>query len=198
MATSGSFAKGNFSGRVMSFNGVQERGMDSSSIAVLSIRRMKATEPAVTAAVRGISFGAPTDTNVIGNFGHNMQVGIVKDIVEGNPTQPCLRMDIPGMWRFRWVVKTGARSVSVSTKQNSTGSYRPSLIVKSNPVCGVLTDMSASAVDGAGWTTIGPITFSGTGSEAVWVELHNNNIGIPNVNGNLIYAPAYFDHIVTT
>jgi len=213
MATSGSFANGNFSGRVMSFNGINDRGMesssllisvaingrgmDSSSIGVLSISRMKASEPAVAGATRGISFGAPTSMED-GNFGRNMQVGIFKDTVEGSPTQPCLRMDIPGMWRFRWVIRTGARSVSVSAKQNSTGSYRPSMIVRKNTACGVLTDMSASAAAGAGWTTIGPITFAGTGSEAVWVELRNNNIGVANSNGNLVYAPAYFDHIVTT
>ena len=186
------------SSSLLSVSAINDRGLDSSSLGASSISRMKASEPGIAGAMKGISFGAPTDTNELGSFGHNMQVGIFKDTVEGSPTQPCLRMDIPGMWRFRWVVKSGARSVSVLAKQNSTGSSRPSVIVRKNTACGVLTDMSASAAAGAGWTTIGPITFSGTGSESVWVELRNNNTGVANSNGTLVYAPAYFDHIVTT
>lgn len=112
-----------------------------------------------------------------------------KDTTEGDPSQPCLRLDARGYWRFRWSFSSGARSVSISVKQPDNQSPRPSLIVKANPDCGVNADVTGTAASGTGWVTIGPVNINPSSAGAVWVELHAN-----------YDAPSecYWDEIVTT
>ncbi len=181
---SGSLVRGNSAGRVTSFMGNRARISVQSSKGVL----------------RGICLGGLTGIDGDTSLGRHLQVGVTQSIVEGSPSPPSLQLTIPGFWRFRWVITPGQRRISVYTKQNSTGSYRPSLVVKANSSVGIANDLSGSAPDGTGWQTIGPIVFTATGTGVVWVELHNNEIGMYN---NLFPAvaynnPAYFDHIVTT
>ena len=148
----------------------------------------------VIGALQGISLGGPTSINGDGTFGRHLQVGVTQSMSDGNPAAPCLSLDIPGMWRFRWVVKAGTRTINVNVKQAGTiftSSLRPTVVVKANPNIGLNTDISGSAVASQGWVTIGPISFIATTSGVTWVELHNNNT-------NEINTPTLFDHIVTT
>ena len=173
---SGSFVKGNFSGRLGSLPGNRDIAGTTRGAFTLS----------------GIHMGGPTSVRGDTSFGRHMQIGVVKNTTDGNPSSPSLSLLIPGMWRFRWVVKAGTRSISIYAKQNSTGSaFRPSLIVKANPNVGLNNDISGSAPAGSGWQTIGPVSFTSTGTDVVWVELWNNNL-------NTISQPALFDHIVAT
>jgi len=144
--------------------------------------------------MQGISLGGPTSINGDGTFGRHMQVGVSKNTISGSPSAPCLSLDIPGMWRFRWVVKPGIRSIYVNTKQVTTiltSSLRPSIVVKANPDFGLIADVSASAATSQDWVTIGPLSFTATGTGATWVELHNNNV-------NEFNTPTLFDHIIVT
>ena len=151
---------------------------------------------------QGIAYiGDMTTIDGVGATARHMQIGVGKNSVEGSNTPPSLQLDYPGMWRFRWVIKGGTKTVSVLTKQNSTGSaYRPSMVVKANPLIGVPYDISASAANASSWTTIGPISVTPTGTGSVWVELHNNMIDYPSIltDDYEVLHPALFDHIVTT
>ncbi len=175
----------------------ENKQLISGSIAGIKMVRDNDGEPRSLGFLQGLAFGAPTTIDGGGSFGRHMQVGVNRENSDGTPTAPALRLDYPGgMWRFRWVVKNGSRSISVSAKQNSTGSYRPSMIVRKNANIQIFNDISASAPNGNGWVNIGPITFTASGSDVVWVELHNNNHGVMNLEGVLVSQPAYFDHIV--
>ncbi len=218
MPISGSFVRGNSTGRIMSFSSVYNKLSTSSSVAltspgaiynllsesssILSIlnRNRSEAEVFVIGAAQGIGVGESATIDGNGSFGRHLQIGVNKETTEGTPSAPSLRLDYPGnMWRFRWVVKVGNRSMSVSAKQNSTGSaYRPSMVIKANTAVGLMYDVSSSAADGAGWVTIGPVTFTAGASDVLWVELHNNNYNSPTINGTIPAIPAYFDHIVAT
>lgn len=134
--------------------------------------------------------------------GMHMAFGASKNSTEGYSNDACLQLDYPGFWRFRWVVKSGTRTITISTKQNSTGSFRPSMVIKANPSIGVTQDISGSAPNGVGWVTIGPLTVTPTTPGPLWVELHNNQTCWPtNPTGSMIGQcewPTLFDHIITT
>ena len=218
---SGTFVNGDYSGRAATFSSINDvtvvnsssllsygvindvTVVNSSSIPSTITRNRGASEPKIHGDLQGIAFGSPTTLDGAGSFGRHMQVGMNEDITQGSPSPPSLRLDYPGnMWRFRWIVKSGLRYVSVLALQNSTGSYRPSIIVKKNPSIGLNYDLSASAANSVGWTTIGPITCSINNLGVVWVELHNNNYNVaplnPSKNPELVKAPAYFDHIIVS
>jgi hypothetical protein len=191
--------RGNSSGRTSSTTTV--KGDKSGRVISLGVYSNKVSEPKCHGFAQGIAFSAPTTIDGAGSFGRHMQVGVNQDTTQGSPSPPSLRLDFPGnMWRFRWVTKEGARSISVLSMQNSTGSYRPSMIIKANPNIGLNNDLSASAANGSGWVNIGPIMFTSLAPDVVWVELHNNNYGLSNLNasGNpeFVKTPAYFDHII--
>lgn len=220
MAISGSFVRGNWAGPAlgpttaindrsadasltMSLLAINDRTSDSSTItSSLAFRERGIGEQKIVGYYQGISFEAPTTLDGAGSFGRHMQVGVNRENTDGSPSPPSLRLDLPGsFWRFRWVLKTGNRTLTVAAKQNSTGSlYRPSVVIKKNLNIGLVADLSASAANGNDWVTVGPINFTVSGSDVVWVELHNNNQAwtMRTNDGVLMYAPAYFDHIVTT
>jgi hypothetical protein len=164
-AISGSFNRGNDTGRF------------STPVAINS----NVTTYGSVGAVKGVMLGMVTP----------LPSQISKDTIDGSPNAPCLSIDVPSYWRFRWVVKAGIRSVYILANQNSTGSLnRPSMIVKSNPNIGLANDVVGTAADGAGWIPIGPLSFTSLGSDVVWVELWNNNY--------VLQTPALFDHIITS
>lgn len=215
VAVSGSFVRGDYSGRAFSVAAIPNRFMDassnptasyiynrfmdSSSVPYTTKRDRSSGEEGVAGYLKGMAFGAPTSFDGQGSFGRHMQYGLNKEVTLGNPGAPSLRLDYPGFWRFRWVVKPGSRTISIFANQNSTGSlYRPTLVVKANSNVNINTDLTAVAPAGAGWVSIGPISFTATGTDVVWVEMHNNNINMVNINGSLVSTPAYFDHIVVT
>jgi hypothetical protein len=145
----------------------------------------------VSGVLRGISIGGPVGTHNDGTFGSALNYGVEKSTTEGSPSQPSLALTQPGNWRFRWVVRTGTRTISINAKQASNQTSRPSMVIKSNTSIGIDNDVSGSAPAGTDWVTIGPLTVIPTGTDVVWVELWNNSISISN-------DPAYFDHIVVT
>jgi len=124
----------------------------------------------------------------IGDF----RPGIAKEENEGYPSPPCLRLDYPGFWRFRWGIFPGQQSISIWTKQVSNVSgYRPQIVVKANPEFGVLSDQTATAPEGTGWVQIGPLTLTASQAGWVWVELWNRDTYTFN-------SPCYFDHLVSS
>jgi hypothetical protein len=146
----------------------------------------------VANVLRGISVGGPTDSEGDCPGGRHWQPYLTKSVVEGSPAVPSLELCC-GFYRFRWVVRSGSRTIAVNAKQSGsmTGDFRPSLVVKANPNIGINQDLSSSAAAGVGWTTIGPISITATGTDATWVELHNANTAS-------FLIPAYFDHVVVT
>jgi hypothetical protein len=146
----------------------------------------------VVGFLRGISFGGLStmygnDTGGIKDF----QVGMKKNTTEGSPATPSLELSIPGMFRFRWSLTVGSRSVSIRVKQaDLVATQRPTLVIRANSDVGVNSDLTATAAAGSDWTTIGPITFSATAVGMVWVEVYNNL--------QVLNTSAYFDHIVVT
>jgi len=143
--------------------------------------------------IKGISIGGPTSVDGSDSIGiRHLQTAITRSSVEGSPSSPCLELLYPGMWRFRWIVKPGQRQILVRTKQIrtfSTGS-RPTMTVKANSKVGLNTNLTATASISTDWTSIGPITFTSTGTDALWVELRNNLM--------FTLSPAFFDHITVT
>lgn len=152
-------------------------------------RNRVATE-AVIGYLQGICLGCPSSIHGDDSFGRHLQVGVVKNTTDGSPAQPSLQLSIPGFWRFKWVVKAGARTITINTKQAANLTPYPSMIVRASP--GVLaTDQTASSAGGTGWTTIGPISFTALADGVVWVELWNNCV-------QKYDTPALFDHVVVT
>lgn len=142
---------------------------------------------------RMTQIGGPAGYNSDVSFGRGLATGVEKNTTDGSPLSnaPSLRMVYPGMWRFRWSVRAGQRSVYVNAKQTfNTSNDRPSLIIKANPDVGLSTDVILTAADSSDWVTIGPATFTATATGMVWVELWNNC--------QISDCPASFDHIVTT
>lgn len=122
-----------------------------------------------------------------------MVYGMKQNSTDGNPASPCLELELPTNFRFKWVVRPGTRTISVMAKQDLTCSIenqRPSVVVKANSNVGLPYDLSGSAPASSSWVTIGPVSFTSTGTDVVYVELRNN----------LQYTghSAYFDHITVT
>ncbi len=140
-------------------------------------------------ALQAFTLGGPTSWLGDNTFARHLQVGVLKNITEGNPAQPSLQLDIPGFWRFRWSVRTGARTIQVSVKQVVNATPRPTMVVKA--ASGILaSDQTGTAGSSTGWVTIS-ISFTALADGPLWVELHNNYYGASN-------TPTYFDHLVAT
>jgi hypothetical protein len=146
--------------------------------------------PGSPSFLRAINLGGPTSTYGDCPMGRNLIRGITQSRVEGSPAVPSLQITY-GFWRFRWVVKSGNRTISINTKQSASISPRPSMIVKANKDIGITQDLSGSAAVSSDWVTIGPVAVTATSTGATWVELWNNQ-----VSSSTDYA--YFDHIVVT
>jgi hypothetical protein len=147
----------------------------------------------VNGYLQGINLGGPTSMNGDSSNGRHLKTGVTQSAAEGNPSAPCLELDYPGMWRFRWAVQAGSqRTITAYAKQvSNVATQRPSLIIKADKSLGINADISGSAGLGTGWTTIGPVAVTPTVSGVVWVELWNNDT-------NTFLSPAFFDHIVST
>jgi hypothetical protein len=147
----------------------------------------------------GLSLGGPgsmvgDDTSGIRHMNMTMQ----KNTTEGSPNSPCLEIGQPGFWRFRWVVKPGQRRIAVRAKQVKAvadPNWRPSMVIKANRNVGLNSDVTVLAPAGMDWVLIGPYVFTATGTDVVYVELHNNLY----MNENpLQESKAFFDHIIVT
>lgn len=133
-----------------------------------------------------IHIGGPTSW--LGNtYARGLQIGAGRTNTEGLES-PCLELQYPGFWRFRWNIGIGERSILCYAKQVSNLDPRPALIVKANSDVGLLADLTAEAPSSAGWIAFPQLTFVASGIGVVWVELHNRVVAQ--------YSPAYFDHII--
>jgi hypothetical protein len=94
-----------------------------------------------------------------------------RDDAEGVAAPGSLRLDGYGVWRFRWSVAAGRRTVSAKVKQPVNVVPRPQLAVLPNPAIGVAVEVTADAPAGTDWVDIGPITFTPDVAGVVWVEL---------------------------
>lgn len=151
----------------------------------------------VVGHVQGISLGGPTSVTGEDTYGtRNYLMGWGKNPSEGSATAPCLEFLHPGMWRFKWVVKPGQRRISIRTKQvkNFSG-QRPSMTIKKNTNVGINSDIVTYAPTGSDWVTIGPVIFTATGTDMVWVELRNN---LHMSEYPVSQSKALFDHIIVT
>lgn len=102
---------------------------------------------------------------------------------------PSLRMDARGTWRFRWVVQSGARALSVNVKQAVNLSPRPRLTVKANTAIGVNADVTADAASSVTWTTVtANVTPTLDGVLEVILEAR--------YDGQPYSAPCYWDTIL--
>jgi len=142
-------------------------------------------------ALQGIQLGGPTSLNGDTTYGRHLQVGVLRNNSIGNPAQPSLQLDIPGMWRFRWGVIAGPRAIQINVMQVVNGTPRPTMIARKNTAVGLNADITVTAGSSTGWIVLGPITFTATAAGPVWVELHNNYYGA-------FATPAYWDHIIAT
>lgn len=147
----------------------------------------------VVGYLQGLSFGGITTMYGDGNTSgiRHFQIGLGRDDIEGSPAIPSLKLIYPGMWRFRWTVVAGTRTISIRTKQyDNVISQRPTIKIRSNVDVGLLSDLTSTAPTGNNWVTIGPLSFTATSTGVVWIEVWNNL--------NVTNKPAYFDHIVVT
>ena len=142
-------------------------------------------------AMQGLVFGGMTTILGDGTFGRHVQIGVLRNNTEGSPAQPSLELNIPGMWRFRWGVTPGVRTIQINVKQAINTSPRPTMTVKANAAIGVATDQVATAASASGWIVLGPISITVSAAGPLWVELRNNYYGN-------FATPCYFDHIVAT
>lgn len=132
-------------------------------------------EQGVAGALAGIAFsGNVSDWLGVSTNTRHYQAGMRQDTANGYLAPPCLALDYPGFWRFRWTVLAGAHTVLVYVMQPYNAAPYPSVIVKANPVIGVNSDVTGTSPGGSGWTAIGPVTINPTSEGVVWVELHNN------------------------
>ena len=121
-------------------------------------------------------------------FGSSEAVLGARDNTEGNPAQPSLRMDSRGVFRMRWKVLPGTRTITVSVKQAVNLSPRPTIVVRANPDIGVNSDVTETAPGGASWVTIGPATVTPSSAGVLAVELRAN------YDGQYQQAPCYWDN----
>jgi hypothetical protein len=159
------------------------------SLGTIDHKSILPTSSSIPDFFQGICLGGPTSIKGDDSYIRHLQYGITKSLSEGNPGTPSLQLVQASMWKFRWVVKPGFRRVSVRVKQGYiyTG-QRPTMTIKANSSVGILSDVVATAAESTDWVTIGPTSFTSTGTDVVFVELRNNLL----IEG----YPAYFDHII--
>jgi hypothetical protein len=142
----------------------------------------------VVGALQGVSFGGVTSIHG-DTFDRHLKTGVREELSDGYPAPPCLALDYPGMWRFRWQVQPGLQTISCYAKQasNVTGK-RPSMIVKANPALGLAADVVGLAGASTGWIKINSLSVTVATAGVLWVELWNNDT-------DTFYSTAFFDNI---
>lgn len=143
----------------------------------------------VVGFLKSITLGGPSAYLGDNTWERHLQTGVREELVDGYPSPPCLALDYPGFWRFRWQLAPGTQTISVWAKQvsNVTGK-RPQMIVKANPTIGLAADVVGTAASSTGWTKIGPIGVTASAAGVVWVELWNKDT-------DTFYSTSYFDTI---
>lgn len=106
-----------------------------------------------------------------GGMESRLNVGVFRDLTEGEPSPPSLHMSKGGILRFRIPVAPGSRAISIRAKQPSALLPRPRFRLLANVEIGLLDDLVAVAPAGGDWVTVGPVTFVATQAGGVVVEL---------------------------
>ena len=145
----------------------------------------------VSSYVRGINLGGMVCVNGCSS-GLPLMYGVTQSMSEGSPSAPSIAFNYAGMWRFKWSVVAGTRTITIKCKQVSNQSPRPSMVITANPSIGVPLDIETFASSGIGWVDIGPVTITPTSTGMVFIQIKNNS------NDIRVDTPAYFDHIVVT
>lgn len=142
----------------------------------------------VVGALQGLSIGGMTSIHG-DTFDRHLKTGVREELVDGYPSPPCLALDYPGMWRFRWQVQPGTQTISCYAKQSSNvAGKRPSMIVKANPALGLAADVAGAAGASTGWVKISSLSVAVASAGVLWVELWNNDT-------DTFYSTAFFDNI---
>lgn len=179
--------KGNKAGPAYAF--VPAKGNKAGPAYAMTGDRQAYGGPGVIGVINTLNLDGLSSNYSDGNFGRHMQVGVIEELVDGSPGPPCLKLAIPGFWRFRWAVASGSHTIQCDVKQVINASPRPTLVVIKNTDIGINADVIVTAGSSTGWITLGPATITPNATGAVWVELHNNYASLSN-------TPCYFDHIV--
>ena len=142
----------------------------------------------VVGALQGVSIGGMTSIHG-DTFDRHLKTGVREELVDGYPSAPCLALDYPGMWRFRWQVQPGLQTISCYAKQASNvAGKRPSMRVKANSALGLAADVAGSAGSSTGWVKISSLSVTVSAAGVLWVELWNNDT-------DTFYSTALFDNI---
>jgi len=105
-----------------------------------------------------------------------------KNTSDGSPSQPCLEMaDCNGLFRFRWAVKAGTRTLSINVANISGLTPYPTVTIRANSAIGVSSDVVGTAIAGTGWQTIGPLSVTATSDGVLLVELYSGGFNANNV-----------------
>lgn len=119
---------------------------------------------------------------VIGGGVSDRQYSGSKNTSDGSPSQPCLEMsDCNGLFRFRWAVKAGTRTLSIKVANITGLTPYPTVTIRANPVIGVNSDVVGTAGSGTGWQTIGPLSVSPSSEGVLLVELYSGGVNANNI-----------------
>jgi hypothetical protein len=100
-----------------------------------------------------------------------------KNTTDGSASQPCLDFsDCNALFRFRWAVTTGTRTLSVKCANISGLTPYPTVTIRANKSIGVNSDVVGTAIAGTGWQTIGPLSVSPSSNGVLLVELYSGGI----------------------
>ena len=101
---------------------------------------------------------------------------------DGSPSQPCLEFkDANGLFRFRWAVKSGSRTLSIKVANITGLTPYPTVTIRANVAIGVNADVVGTAIAGTGWQTIGPLSVSPSSDGVLIVELYSGGFNANNV-----------------
>jgi hypothetical protein len=188
---------GNLSGPVL-IVGATDGNLSAAADAISANVKSRIGEQCVAGALAGISLGGPTDWLGSNTYTRNLQTGVREDFNNGYISPPCLALDYPGFWRFRWTVTAGTHTVQVYVMQPYNQTPYPSLIVKANPAIGVNSDVTGTSPGGSGWTVIGPVSVSPTSEGVLWVQLWNNMPAFGQAASGEPNCTAFFSQITVT
>lgn len=105
--------------------------------------------------------------------GTDLTCGITKEIVDGDPSAPSMRVDGPFRHKFLWGVDSGTRTIKIRVKYSadSGAGFRPKLIINANSDINVAATSSEAPAGAGSWQVIGPITVTPSAAGALEVVL---------------------------
>jgi len=105
-----------------------------------------------------------------------------KSTSDGSPSQPSLEFeDCNALFRFRWAVKAGTRTLSIKVANLSGLTPYPTMTIRANSAIGVNSDVVGTASSGTGWQVIGPLSVSPSSDGTLLVELYSGGVNANNL-----------------